>query len=322
MTSIASRATCLNPKRHNENIPMNTNHYPGVILIILFLLYPASTLAGERANVATRVQQAIEVPPFQPPDETSIGDDAFGTMVRLGKDVFTETRQYAGDYVGNALSCSNCHLNAGRLAHSAPLWAAWVSYPAYRGKNQRVNTMTERIQGCFRYSMNGTPPPADSKTLKALMSYSFWLASGAPTNRNLPGRGYPKLDKPPKPADFDRGEKVFNNNCALCHGANGQGTRVNDNMVFPPLWGPESFNWGAGMHRINTAASFIRANMPFGKAGSLSLQEAWDVAYYINSHERPQDPRFDGDIGATDHNFHNHQCRYGDRQDKHRLGQP
>lgn len=65
------------------------------------------------------------------------------------------------------------------------------------------------------------------------------------------------------------------------------------------------------MHRINTAAAFIRANMPFGKAGSLSNQQAWDVALYINSHERPQDPRFNGDIEKTKKQFHQHQCVYG-----------
>lgn len=32
--------------------------------------------------------------------------------------------------------------------------------------------------------------------------------------------------------------------------------------------------------------------MPLGKGGTLSDQEAWDVAYFMNSHERPQDPRF------------------------------
>ncbi len=62
-------------------------------------------------------------------------------------------------------------------------------------------------------------------------------------------------------------------------------------IVFPPLWGSNSFNWGAGMHRVNTAAGFIKANMPLGKPNSLSDQEAWDVAAYINSFPRPADPR-------------------------------
>lgn len=74
------------------------------------------------------------------------------------------------------------------------------------------------------------------------------------------------------------------------------------------------------MHRINTAANFIHANMPLGKPYTLSEQAAWDVAAYINSHERPQDPRNEGDIESTDKTFHNHQCYYGDKIDDAALG--
>ena len=88
-----------------------------------------------------------------------------------------------------------------------------------------------------------------------------------------------------------RGASVFAANCVICHGATGQGTKANGKYVFPPLWGEDSFNAGAGMTRVPTAAAFILANMPLGKGDSLTQQEAWDVAQYLNSHERPPDPR-------------------------------
>lgn len=291
------------------------------ILPLVLLLIPCISLAQGEAPHAHALSKPIKLKPYQPPQEKDIPANEFGRMVKLGKKIFVHTGKYAKDYVGNQLQCTNCHLDAGQLANSAPLWAAWVSYPAYRGKNKMVNTIQQRLQGCFRYSMNGTPPPANGKVLKALMSYSFWLAKGAPTGINLPGRGYPKLTKAAKRPDFKRGKKVYQNNCALCHGSNGQGTKADEKQVFPPLWGKNSFNWGAGMHRINTAASFIHANMPLGKGGSLSVQEAWDVAYYMNSHERPQDPRYQGNLDKTDRKFHSHQCRYGDKLAQHRLGQ-
>ncbi len=278
-------------------------------------------LMEQKGESAQAVNKPISVKAFQPPSNDSIPDDEFGKMVRLGKNIFTHTGKYAADYVGNNQNCVNCHLDAGRLANSAPLWAAWVRYPAYRKKNKMVNTIQERIQGCFRYSMNGTPPPANGETIKALMSYAYWMAEGAPTGVKLPGQGYPKLNKPKMQPDYQRGAEVFAQNCALCHGADGQGVRQGDEQVFPPLWGKQAFNWGAGMHRINTAAAFIRANMPLGKGGSLSVQQAWDVAYYVNSHERPQDPRFEGNLEATKEAFHSHQCRYGDKVGKTVLGQ-
>lgn len=287
----------------------------GLTLIALSQLVMADTT--QRAQAVTK---PIVTKPYQPPTDDKIPKGEFGDMVRFGQQVFTETGKYATKYVGNELSCVNCHLDAGRLANSSPLWAAWVKYPAYRKKNKMVNTMEERFQGCFTYSMNGSAPAADSKELKALMSYAYWLAEGAPTGVDLPGRGYPKLDKPKQEPNYQRGQQVFVNNCALCHGEKGEGIKQTGKVIFPPLWGDNSFNWGAGMHRINTAAAFIRANMPLGKGGSLTVQQAWDVAYYVNSHERPQDPRFNDDVKATKEAFHQHQCRYGDKVGEAVLG--
>ena len=120
--------------------------------------------------------------------------------------------------------------------------------------------------------------------------------------------------------DYHGDNGVLEGNGGLFHGERVEGNAQNGNYVFPPLWGKDSFNWGAGMHRINTAAAFIRANMPLGKGGSLKVQQAWDVAYYINSHERPQDPRYKNDIKATKEAFHQHQCSYGEKVNKHLLG--
>jgi thiosulfate dehydrogenase len=247
---------------------------------------------------------------FVPPNEEDIPDSPFGDAVRYGMSLFNNTQQLRGKYVGNALNCANCHLDSGRRANSAPLWAAYPMYPAYRKKNDHVNTIEERIQGCFTYSMNGSAPPSGSKELTAFVAYNYWLSTGAAIGEALSGRGYPKLAKAAEEPSVSRGEAVFKNNCAICHGANGAGTKVNAKYAFPPLWGENSFNWGAGMHRVNTAAGFIKANMPLGKPNSLTDQEAWDVAAFINSHERPQDPRDKGDAAETAETFHQHQCFY------------
>lgn len=297
----------------------------------LALLIGALTVSGlscVNVSVAKDKDYQAELPAapkgpasFTPPSEDEIPDNQFGEAVRYGKSLFTNTQQLRGKYVGNGLNCVNCHLDRGRRANAAPLWGAFPMYPAYRKKNDHVNTMEERIQGCFRYSMNGTPPPAGSKELTALVTYSYWLSTGAPIGKALPGRGYPKLAKPEQAPDIQRGKKVFQENCAICHGANGQGTKVNGRYAFPPLWGKYSFNWGAGMHRVNTAASFIKANMPFGKPNSLTDQEAWDVAAFMNSHERPQDPRFESSIEKTAKDYHKHNCFYGKTMDGKQLGE-
>lgn len=271
---------------------------------------PVASRAGSAsiASVATLQAAApvhVTLPAFTPPPDSAIPDDPFGALVREGREIFVHTGQVAKGYVGNGLSCENCHLDAGRLPNSAPMWAAYVRYPRYRAKNGKVNTFAERLQGCFRFSMNGKAPPADSEVIKALTAYSYWLATGAPTGKDLAGFGYPTEGfKPAQAPDYARGAKVYASHCALCHGTDGEGQQAAGGYVFPPLWGAESFNWGAGMGNVNNAAAFIKANMPFSRGGTLTDQQAWDVAYYMDAHERPQDPRFKGSIAATRKQHH------------------
>ena len=258
---------------------------------------------------------------FVPADRPIPAND-FGKVVQLGRKIFENPSRYAGQYVGNDLRCSNCHLDAGRRVGSAPLWAAYVSYPAYRAKNHHVNTFEERLQGCFRFSMNGKSPPLGDPVLVALESYAYWMAQGAPLDPNIAGRGYPRPAQPALSPDYERGARVYARTCALCHGDNGQGQRANDGSpAFPALWGADSFNWGAGMGSITNAASFIKANMPLGRGGTLSDQDAWDVALYMDSHERPQDPRYTGSVADTRSKFHaGDDWMYGKSVNGHVLG--
>jgi thiosulfate dehydrogenase len=115
---------------------------------------------------------------------------------------------------------------------------------------------------------------------------------------------------------------VFTAQCALCHGAQGQGQKSGKHYVFPPLWGADSYNWGAGMHRLPLAAGFIKANMPLGQGGSLSDQQAWDVAAFINSQPRPQDPRFMGSVEETRKKYHDDDDFYGHTLNGAVLGAP
>ncbi|WP_226876454.1 c-type cytochrome [Microbulbifer hainanensis] len=236
-----------------------------------------------------------------------------------------------------------------------PLWAAYFAYPAYRKKNDKVNSYQERLQGCMTYSMNGKAPPLGSPELVAFAAYSYWLGMGALMDKygvpgpvpelddeellkggkgddfplpdaivralpvdergKLPGRGYPLVEKPTGGYSPQRGETVYRQHCQLCHGADGQGYASAGIPTLPPLWGPDSFNWGAGMHRVNTAAYFIHENMPLGKSIQLTPQQAWDVAAYINSRERPQDPRFDGSVEKLRQRYHQHTGYYGQSVD-------
>ena len=263
-----------------------------IIVVVAFGFWPRTTAEADPAAA------------FQPPPESTIPSNKFGDAVKMGEAIFRDPAAHAGTYVGNDLRCTNCHLEAGRLAGASPMWAAYVSYPAYRKKNDEVNSFEQRLQGCFRYSMNGKAPPLGDPVLTALESYSFFLAKGLPTGEPAPGRGYPALPTPASAPDYARGATVYTQHCAACHGADGGGQKADGKVVFPPLWGARSFNWGAGMVSIKNAAEFIHANMPLGQGGTLTPQEAWDVAAFVDSQVRPQDPRFTGDVAKTRETFH------------------
>jgi thiosulfate dehydrogenase len=245
--------------------------------------------------------------------------------ILYGRDLFIDTQKLRGRFVFNDLSCGNCHPVEGRKVWSGPIWPAATTFPNYRAKNRHVNTLEERIAGCFSYSMNGRPPPGDSEEMVALMAYTRWLATGAPVYEdNIYGRGFRHLGTT-MPADTDRrrGEAIYETHCAACHGSDGAGLRQGKRWISPPLWGDGAYNWGSGMSRIFTAAAFIHLNMPFGRGGLLTEQESWDVALYINSHERPQDPRFAVSAQSTREryeDFHRHTL-YGLEIDGRVLGQ-
>ena len=168
--------------------------------------------------------------------------------------------------------------------------------------------------------MNGKPPAADDPVLTALQTYMFWLASKAPTGVTLEGQGYRKLPAPAQKADYLRGER-FTPSTAPCAMALKARPEERQALGLPRLMGADSFNWGAGMHQIGNAAGFIKANMPLGQAGMLSDQEAWDVAYFMNAHERPQDPRYAESVAATRAKYHDSDdSLYGIEVNGHLLG--
>ena len=265
---------------------------------------------------------------FQPPLDSAIPNDATGDAIRRGQQIFKNTSTNASQFVGNGLSCANCHLDGGRRENAAPMWAAWVAYPKYRSKNKQINTMEDRLRGCFTYSMNaqnsptGGPPPKGDDVYADLETFMYWMASDAPTGQDMKGSGFPTLKKTALGYDPQRGAKIFESNCAFCHSSNGQGRKdINGRYVFPPLWGPSSYNWGAGMASVKTAAAFIRANMPLGQSNRLSEQEAWDVAAFINSQERPKDPRQKASVAEAANAFYaGSETYYGKTVNGHLLG--
>ena len=202
----------------------------------------------------------------------------------MGYLMVVNTQEYGKAYVGNALTCTNCHLDAGLNPNTASFVGISVLYPEYRARAGRKMSLTDRINECFERSLNGKALPSDSTKLAAIVAYINWLSKNVPSGSTVPWRGIPRLTstRPPDPA---KGKDVFATKCSFCHGTDGQGT-----MAAPPVWGPRSYSIGAGMARVGVAASFIKANMPRGWGWTVTDEEAFDVAAYVNAQPRPDFP--------------------------------
>src|SRR5437763_15915918 len=90
-----------------------------------------------------------------------------------------------------------------------------------------------------------------------------------------------------------RGAAVYANVCGVCHGTDGVGRRAAHGPGYhiPPLWGPDSYNDGAGLNRVLTAAAYAMHNMPFGttfNSPMLPNEDTCDVAACNVSQKRPQ----------------------------------
>jgi thiosulfate dehydrogenase len=205
-----------------------------------------------------------------------------GENIRLGQNIFDYTPRYAAKHVGNQMNCADCHLQSGRAPYSGPVVGLAHIFPTYNERAGQVIPLSRRIQQCFARSENGRPPAPDSREMKALLAYIGWLSPAASSRQPPHGRGLVKLPK--LHGDPGRGAVIYAKQCAACHGADGAGVPP----ILPPLWGPGSFNEGAGMNRVEKMAAFVQYNMPQNAPRTLTPQEAYDVAAYINSKSRPK----------------------------------
>lgn len=267
----------------------------GVAFVGLYTYRPSTVVISE----VTKIEEKVD---WQPKD--AINElESMPAKVKKGYYLIAETSKYMGPsvenpndrYTGNNLACTNCHLKAGTQAGSASWVGVTERFPQFGGRSNKVGTIEDRINGCVERSMNGKKLPEDSESMLAIVAYMTWLGEGLPEGKKEEYKGYRKIKIPETAVDLEKGKMVYAKECVLCHRENGQGIRKANKVEgyqYPPLWGLDSYNDGAGMNRIITAAEFIKSNMPFGQATwdnpKLTDEEAFNVAGYINSFDRPK----------------------------------
>ena len=244
------------------------------------------------------------------PDKATINTRPNADLILYGIQVLDKTAETIGPktedaakrYSGNSLNCSSCHQKGadglpGTKYYAMPFNNVVNDYPNFRSRSMTIGTAADRVNGCMTRSMgDGRPLPEDSREMQGILAYYEWLSTGSEKDMAMKGTGLPKSDIPPRMANVENGKLVYQKNCQSCHGIKGLGTKGPDyekagSYIFPPLAGSDSYNDGAGMSRILKATRFIHSNMPLGTQSDkpyLSADDAFDVAGYVESLNRPQ----------------------------------
>lgn len=217
--------------------------------------------------------------------------------VLYGKELIANTAYYLGPQgsvlpLSNGMNCQNCHLNAGTQPWGNNYAAVRAMYPKFRERSGRVENEVKRVNDCFQRSLNGQPLDSASFEMQSILAYINWLGTDVPSKSSPRGSGIYKLKGLKRATNPQRGLLVYTQKCQSCHQSDGMGKLTTDNRSYqyPPLWGEQSYNTGAGLYRISNLAGYVKVNMPFGvtyQNPQLSDEEAWDVAAFINSQPRP-----------------------------------
>jgi len=299
----------------------------GTIQLFIMAMLCAVTITVGNAQETEGYRYGVLVPatstmamawtyPRNPLEDSTLDNSSRSELIRTGYKLFVATPREAPRFTGNKVSCGNCHLNAGQRERGMPLVGIANVFPEYNKREGRTFTLEDRIISCFLRSENATGvsrlaeglepdstlPRAESQEVTALAAYISWLSEGFPRGTKLPWRGQneiaPEQRIPLNKLNPRRGEALYKSLCTQCHGKDGQGVLIGDKKA-GPLWGPTSWNDGAGAARVYTLAGIIRYAMPYLNPGSLTDDEAQQLAFYIDSKPRPVYPFKDRDYLLT-----------------------
>ena len=219
-------------------------------------------------------------------------------LIIYGQELIAHTSLYLGPkgsvaQITNGMNCQNCHLQGGAKPWGNNYGAVYSTYPKFRDRSGQKESIYKRVADCMERSLNGIPVDSNSREFKAIYAYIKWLGENVPKGKKPHGSGIQKLNFLERAADPKKGYIVYVQHCQSCHGSNGEGQlTLNENEYsYPPLWGDNSYNDGAGLFRLSNFAGYVKSNMPYLIATHqnplLTDEQCWDVAAFVNSQKRP-----------------------------------
>jgi thiosulfate dehydrogenase len=235
---------------------------------------------------------------WKAPNIATLDAGALSEQIKYGRDLITHTSEYLGPKgkvmsISNGMNCQNCHLEAGTKLFGNNYSAVASTYPKFRARSGTQESIEKRVNDCIERSLNGKPLAHDSREMRSIVAYIKWVGSSVPKGESPKGSGLVEVPFLDQAADSAKGKLLYTEKCSVCHGKNGEGIIAPEgsSWTYPPLWGENSYNDGAGLYRISRFAGYIKANMPLGATylnPQLSDEESWHLAAYVNSMSRPK----------------------------------
>jgi thiosulfate dehydrogenase len=232
------------------------------------------------------------------PDTSQIPHTPQGELIKYGRALISNTSEFFGPngkiaHNANGMNCQNCHLDAGTKPWGNNFGEVFSTYPKFRERRYAIENIFQRVNDCFQRSLNGSGIDSNSREMQAMLAYIKWVGKDVAKGKKPKGSGIRQLVFLSRGADTQRGRTVYEQKCTKCHGLGGEGMvrQGTTAYLYPPLWGKNSFNTGAGLYRLSRFAGYVKDNMPLGstyKNTQLTDEEAWDVAAYVNNQGRPQ----------------------------------
>ena len=256
---------------------------------------PASQQPAPAPAVATETSSAEM---WHPADLNGLPEGPEKEQLAYGRELIAHTAKYLGPQgsvlqISNGMNCQNCHLDAGTKPFGNNYSLVASTYPKFRARSGTEEDIFKRVNDCMERSLNGKPLTKDSKEMQAMMAYINWVGKDVEKGEKPKGAGLMDIELLDRAASPEKGKVVYVQKCQVCHGKDGEGVKTEGSAEyqFPPLWGKNSYNDGAGLYRISNFAKYAKANMPLGATYEnpmLTGEEAWDVAAFVNSQPRPK----------------------------------
>ena len=271
-----------------------------LLLVLVALIFALSQIPTSDSNPLRDATSKIHEagPVWQAPDTATIPQTPEGNLIRYGRKLIANTAYYLGPKgvvakISNAMNCQNCHMNGGAKPYGNSFSAVASIYPVFRSRSGIVESIEFRINDCMLRSMNGQNMDTTSREMHAMVAYLKWIGKDVQKGIKPKGAGLVELPYLSRASQPLKGKTVYINKCITCHGKNGEGMMkpTGEGFIYPPLWGPQSYNTGAGLFRMGRFAGFVKHSMPLGTTydqPQLSDEEAWDVAAFVNSQPRPE----------------------------------